>query len=307
MAAPKLVVKEFDGTSTDAESWLRRFKLIAEKLKWNTAADANTPYEARCQMGIHLTGMAGRWFDNLVKKDTYDHLIEAFKARFVTSDSRMVIEQQMSALKLQPDGDVETYHAELLRLGNRLDRNDEALSVNFLNGLPPDFKSYCLSTDTHKLETYKARAKLYQAIKKTEIISPIPSDEQYDEQTNAFNERPYNQSRGNFRGRGRGHQSYRGRGRGYNNYNNNWRGGGRHVAPRGQPRGRGQQQRGRGQGRGQKQTKQQYDNKQSKQKLCYGCLSPDHMKNQCPYGDSTVEACKNCGSKTHESRNCPFQ
>ena len=67
-----------------------------------------------------------------------------FKERFVTSDSRMVIEQQLGSLKLKPEGDIEAYHAELSRLGARLDRQEEAPAVNFLNGFPSDYKHYCL-------------------------------------------------------------------------------------------------------------------------------------------------------------------
>ena len=327
--APKLNIGLFDG-SGDAESWLRRFKLISTKLKWTTAAagaEADT-YEAKTQMGLNLAGVAGRWYDNLQADqiDTYDHLCETFKRRWVTSDSRMVVEQQLSNLRLTDDGDVETYFAELTRLGARLERKDESLAVNFLNGLSEDMKNYCLNTDTHTLDTYKARAKLHRAMKKVDTPSAV--EENFDD-TNAFGAEGYNRNhrrgqRGNFRGR-RGQQNWRG---GHNDwrdeYNSrasqqdwsqqNWRGGRRRGGPRvnrGTGRGRGARQNQNNSQQQQRQTSskqqnQQQQQQQQHQKRCFGCGSSDHLKNKCPYGDPSIPACGSCSSKSHVTNQCPF-
>ena len=320
---PKFNIKEFDGVSGDAESWLRKFKLISKELKWDVVDNTTHVYKAKTQMGIHLTGMAGLWFDNLEagKTDTMTKLCDEFEKRFTKGDSRVVLEHKLASLKLNSEQDIESYYAEIIKLGDKLTRPKESLAINFVSGLPENMKSYCVGTDKHDLESYKARAKFFKAMEVHQNRTPdTPAPIEDDDSLNAFQENYRNQQP-----RGRG---YRGSRRGTyprnqnqqpgryqdNSDRNGWRGNRRPNNYRGRPgrgrAGRYNNYRGRGagfQGQHQQNTQQQQHARQTQQqKRCHGCQSTDHLKANCPYGDSNIKPCQKCFSKTHTDNDCPF-
>ena len=153
----KMVLGNFTGTG-DANSFIRRFELLAAKDNWGDD-------EKRIRLAFALTDQAGIWYANLTadKIDTYAHLLAEFKKHYIDNEPTLVTESKLLSRKLLSGESLEDYYDALVALGNKLGRKPTELGTQFINGLPDSYKDWVLSTDSHTLDSYLARAKLFQA------------------------------------------------------------------------------------------------------------------------------------------------
>ena len=111
---------------------------------------------------MHLRGKALRWVQTLPDATTNDKtaLRAAFVAKFVNSEPAIVLQQQISRVKLEDD--VDKYIDTLLHLGGKLDMGPDALTRYLIGGLPfQKFKQFVMGTYTHNWQNYSQRARLY--------------------------------------------------------------------------------------------------------------------------------------------------
>ena len=86
----------------------------------------------------------------------------AFVGKFVDHEPAIVLQQQISKVRLEDD--VEKYLDTLLYLGGKLGMGPDALTRYLIDGLPSqEFKQFVMGTDTHNWQNYSQRARLYFA------------------------------------------------------------------------------------------------------------------------------------------------
>ena len=142
----------------DAKSFLRRFHLLATKENWSNE-------EKRVRLAFALTDSAGTWYTSLPddKIDSFAALENAFIAHYINNRPSIVIESDLLSCKWSPSEKLEDYYTRIIALGAKLGRKPDHLATNFLNGLPESYKDYLLTTDTHTIDNYLDKARLYQA------------------------------------------------------------------------------------------------------------------------------------------------
>ena len=183
----KVTIPDFqDGH--DAEQFLNIFVLIMARNREgminqylnefdpvpNNVADLNAAQRAtingRCdrewlfQLKVHLRGKALRWIQTLPDATANDKaaLRTAFVAKFVNSEPAIVLQQQLSKVKLEDD--VDKYLDTLLHLGGKLDMGPDALTRYLVDRLPSqEYKQFVMGTDTHNWQNYSQIARLYFA------------------------------------------------------------------------------------------------------------------------------------------------
>ena len=129
------------------------------------------------QLKVHLRGKALRWIQTLPDATTNDKtaLRAAFVAKFVTSEPAIVLQQQISRVKLEDD--VDKYLDTLLHLGGKLDMGPDALTRYLIDGLPSqEFKQFVIGTDTYNWQNYSQRARLYFATGYNREVSQTSSN-----------------------------------------------------------------------------------------------------------------------------------
>ena len=153
-------LKDFKGEKGDsAASWLRKFIKIAARQGWND--------ERKCEMlDLHLDGAADTWFSALPedKQNNWAQLEEAFREQFIAYEPPMVTQSRFSNRVWEVASEsLDDYVDNLKSYAARLNATAEQLMIKFVQGLPSDYQNFVLSTDTHALQTYVTRAKLYHA------------------------------------------------------------------------------------------------------------------------------------------------
>ena len=155
----KLQVPNYDG-SQNGKAFLRKFELIATKYRWD--------HGERClQLAVHCSGKAETWLNGLPQAtlDDWALLSASFRAHFLDNEPRIVTESKLQARKLNVGSEtVDDYHSSLIELGAQLGRNNDEMASAFINGLPQGpFRTFVLAGDTHSLQNYLNRARLYAA------------------------------------------------------------------------------------------------------------------------------------------------
>ena len=218
-------VKEFKGDISLAKEHLKRFRTIKSLKKW-------TNDQACFYFGLSLTGPAVVWLDGLddsVSKDI-KKLEEAFEIEFVKAEPRIVIEGRLGNRKWEvaKGESVEQYKVALQTLGSHLGFSGDDLASYFLRGIPESARAHCLGADTHSLDAYVRRLKLWQSygLGSSASAPADPVDTVHgvhgvkDEAEQTYNS--VTAGGGQTPGRGRGRERTRARGqfrggRGYNN------------------------------------------------------------------------------------------
>ena len=129
------------------------------------------------QLKVHLRGKALRWIQTLHDATTNGKtaLRAAFVAKFVNSEPAIVLQQQISKVKLEDD--VDKYLDTLLYLEGKLDMGPDTLTRYLIDGLPnQEFKQFVMGTDTHNWQNYSQRAKLYFATGYNREVSQTSSN-----------------------------------------------------------------------------------------------------------------------------------
>ena len=129
------------------------------------------------QLKVHLRSKGLRWIQTLPDATTNDKtaLRAAFVAKFVNSEPAIVLQQQISRVKLEDD--VDKYLDTLLHLGGKLDMGPDALTRYLIDGLPSqEFKQFVMGTDTHNWQNYSQRARLYFATGYNREVSQTSSN-----------------------------------------------------------------------------------------------------------------------------------
>ena len=162
----RLVLKEFNGDKNEAVVWFSKFELLAGRYQW-TSEDKIT------YLGFNLTENAGVWFSTLptTVKDSWDALKDAFKAQFIESESRLILQSRLQNCKMGPGDSIEDYYSNILSLGSKLGRAEEDIASAFLNGLPMGMQDFILTTDNHSMSNYLNRARLYVARNPSKSVS----------------------------------------------------------------------------------------------------------------------------------------
>ena len=298
-----LTIEKFDG-NTNAEDWLRRFTLVADKFHWDDV-------ERLFRLDFYLTGVAGSWVRALpdATKQNFQQLYNAFEQHFVHGQSPIVLESELASRKLGPNESIDSYLAAILDLGSKLNRNPDNLAVAFLMGLPADLKDFCISSDIHTLDNYVIRSRLFQArnpskktIKPTEGLAAYVELE--DEEDDDNDEGSYDFAdlacaveglRQDFK---KDMQKQR-------KYVEKWQ--------------KKQTEAGRGRGRpfvrGNKNDRRDRSDKDDKKKpadgkqlTCHACGLPGHFMRSCkwhPKNKDKHPRCKNCGL-LHKKADCMF-
>ena len=143
-----------------APEWLDKFQMKRERKGWE---DADALYHFKSLM----TQGAYTWLKTLDagKKDTYENLLREFTSSWIESEPRVVVERRLESRRLQVEKgeSIETYRAAIVELGSKIGRTGDALCNDFLRGLTEQVREYCLQSDTHTLDSYVKRAKLFVA------------------------------------------------------------------------------------------------------------------------------------------------
>ena len=155
----------YNGDPAQAKSFLQRFDLLSAKSQWDDD-------DKKLQLAFHLSDSAANWLSSLPieSTDTYAHLRTAFEAYYLNCEPLLVTESRLLARRLQAGESLTDYYANILSLGAKLGRKPDQLATQFVNGLPEAFKEYILSTDTHTLDNYLSRAKMYHARHPTRTV-----------------------------------------------------------------------------------------------------------------------------------------
>lgn len=299
---------EFKGPSDDAVGFLLKLDMLATKYQWPDS-------EKSFQLAFNLTGAASKWFTTLPQtvKGNWAQLRASFEGQFVNVEPLLVTEAKLSNRRLQAGESVDEYADDILLLGSRLGRAPQQLACTFLHGLPSDMQQFVIGTDTHTMDSYSNRAKLFQATQSSlhsakphthQIAMAVsnPLSEVKDELINAVSDsfkqlhmhdknnqyrhksrdRYRDQSRDRYRERdnrqyrGRGHE----RGRNGRSYRSSSRSGSH--SPRRTHRSK-SPYRGRSHSRDDRDTR--YSKRvtfQSKKRACYVCGSVAHWAKNCP-------------------------
>ena len=120
----------------------------------------------KCEMlDLHLDGAADTWFSALPedKQNNWAQFEEAFREQFIAYEPPMVTQSRFSNRVWEVASESLDYVDNLKSYAARLNATDEQLMIKFVQGLPSDYQNFVLSTDTHALQTYVTRAKLYHA------------------------------------------------------------------------------------------------------------------------------------------------
>lgn len=153
-----LRLPEFRGQGDDAELFLRKLDLLATKYRWED--------QEKCfQLTFNLTGRAGSWYATLpdATQRNWVALKAAFESQFLNAEPKLITESKLNSRCLQAGESVDDYLADILSLGNKLNRSQDQLACVFINGLPTEMGQFCLGTDTHNLQNYTNRARLFFA------------------------------------------------------------------------------------------------------------------------------------------------
>lgn len=154
---PRPQLSEFKGgASDDAKGWLRKFDLLANRYNW-------TNDDKIFQLSYNLSGAAGTWIASqpAATQQAWPTLRAAFEARFTGSEPALVIQAKLYNRKLLSTETIDDYQSDILSMGNALGRETEQMAASFVQGLPEQMREYVLGTDTHTLDSYTRRAKLY--------------------------------------------------------------------------------------------------------------------------------------------------
>ncbi len=197
----RVKIQDFRGeTSENATEWLHSFDLVvnhyinvphfvppggnaqapAPAQGGNAQAQAQQLAQAQAnevlfQFSAHLKGKALQWYltQTAVIRQDYAQLRAAFVARYVNGDPHIMLESQLHNLKLE-NSDVDSYVAQMLELGRKLNRTADSLTGSFLMGLNNDsLRQYVMGTDNHTIDNYRQRAKLFLSANPTTAVSPV--------------------------------------------------------------------------------------------------------------------------------------
>ena len=304
---PKFELRNFDGTVEKAEEFFRNFKLCADKFKWTTVADGEPNPPAYFHMAVRLTKIASVWWDQLPndRKNTYNKICTEFETKWIKGESFLLLNEKFESLKLG-DKDLDEFHMELVHLGNKLGASDDTVASRFLNSLPPQMKTFTLTSDIHSVEAYIKKCRLFKTTQKAPpIVNAIQGQNQqvedgydffYGEQTaDPTCAIPgASQNRGRYRARGyRGSQNFRGT-RGSYQQNRGASNTQQRGASRYNKSARSQGSRGKG-------------NQNSTRGVCHGCKMPGHYIRDCKFDPKKgLDTCSKCHLPTHQTKNCPF-
>jgi len=220
MPCDKLKIKEFSGSGAQtAESWWQKFE-IATKI--NTWKDEDLVL----QFPFYLSGAALSWYSALETtiKDDWARLKAEFEKFFLKQEPALVTESKLLSRKMKAGETLEEYMAELTELGSKLGKSVNSLATNFLNGLPSQaMRDFVVSTDSHTIDSYKNRARIYLARHPAATAVKFDSSAFFveeEKQNHSSNMEVINAITEGFKGLRkdlssfRGRSQYRGRGRG---------------------------------------------------------------------------------------------
>ena len=265
MPCDKLKIKEFTGSgSIPAEQWWQKFQIATEINKWK---DEDLIH----QLPFHLSGAALSWYSTIPndKQADWAQLKAEFEKFFLKQEPALVTESKLLSRKMKPGETLEEYVADLTELGSKLGKSIGSLATNFLNGLPSQaMRDFVVSTDSHTIDSYKNRARIYLARHPASTSVKFDSSaffvEEEDKQSGACaNAEVINAITEGFKGLRKDLSSFRGRSRG----------------------------RGRGKGRGDRTR--------------YRSKSPQRSTSKSPNrpGKEPI-VCHKCGQLNHIARNC---
>ena len=158
LQAARVILPDFNGERSAATVWYAKFNLLKDRFKWS-------PDECLVHLGVRLNGNSGVWFASLSEtvRANWDQVREQFEREFIKDEHQMVLMSKLQKLKFGVNDDIQDYYSEILSLGSKLNRSTEDIASNFIAGLPESMSRWVLTTDTHTLSSYLARAKLYLA------------------------------------------------------------------------------------------------------------------------------------------------
>ena len=158
MPCDKLKLKEFSG-SQNAEGWWQKFKIAIQINDWKDT-------DCILQLPFFLTGAALSWYTALEAgtKTDWTKLSAEFEKFFLKQEPTLVTESKLLSRRMRAGETVDEFLAELIELGTKLGKSTNSLATNFLNGLPSQaMRDFVVSTDSHTIDSYKNRARIYLA------------------------------------------------------------------------------------------------------------------------------------------------
>ena len=149
---------DYSGNVSESKVWYKKFKLLAKKNKWEDN-------EKRIQLGLSLTDLAGNWFATLSDEIASDwsKMRPPFEKFFSQYRTTLVLESRLQLCVFSASESIEDYYSSILALGSALERSLDQLTSNFLHGLPDHIKELIIGTDSHILDNYMNRARLFVA------------------------------------------------------------------------------------------------------------------------------------------------
>lgn len=275
---PRPQLNEFKGSpSEDAKGWLRKFDLLSTRYNW-------TNEEKIFQLSFNLSGAAGSWLSaqSDMTQSSWDDLRRAFESRFVNSEPALVIEAKLYNRRLLPNETIDMYYADIIGMGNQLGREPKQMAATFVQGLPELMRDYVLGTDTHTIESYTNRAKLYASRypHNATAMSPVQNIQALvckDDEMKGLKTELVNAVTESFKSmsfqRGRGRNNTRNR-----DFGRNYRGRRDRSDSRGKsPHGQSPNYRRRGNSRSPGRKVRFGEND-----VCWVCGSPQHWARECP-------------------------
>ena len=166
---PWAKVQSFGGNRDKAAEFLEKFQSIAELNKWKD--DSQLLYFKLAQVGP-----AYNWLKSLDDEFIKDikTLTKKFDSDWISNEPRIITEGKLLNRKWN-FGDketLETYKQSILELGGKIGLSGDTLASHFLRGLPDNVRIHCLGADSHTLENYIRRAKLFESYGMPQVTSP---------------------------------------------------------------------------------------------------------------------------------------
>ena len=162
-------VREWSGKDlSKASDWIRKFRAISTLYQW--------PEENRCLIfRMAMTGGAATWLETLDQEDpeirnNIEAMLERFESEYVNNEPVVCIENSLHSRRWawERGESIDAYRSALAEIGHKLGKHGDDLATYFLRGLPESCQTFCLSSDSHTLDSYVKRARLWRSLPSTQ-------------------------------------------------------------------------------------------------------------------------------------------